>query len=110
MSQVEMLQRLVEQEELRSLRPQLSEPGALAFSSGKRTIQMARQFLQIESRNGTCCRRCVLLVPSKYRARTGVAAEHDVLRERAPIFFVFALQKNAERASELTPRIVAQRP
>src|SRR5215472_9131338 len=108
-AQVEVLQRLVEQQDLRVLHQRLRDASALALASRKRAVALVRPAGEIELPEPVTRAREPLAVVAPCAPRARVAPEHDVVEHAAPEVGGVVLQQQGDAAREIGAGEVAQR-
>src|SRR6266568_3754433 len=107
--QVEMLQRLVEQQDVRVLQEDLRDARPLALPAGKRAIRLRRAIGEIELGERAARGRRAFLVPAPGAPRVWIPAEHDVVERAAPEIGFLVLEQHGDAPGELAARVRGQR-
>src|SRR6266568_1842004 len=107
-AQVEMLQRLVEEQDLRVLYEDLSDARALALSARERAIGLGRMIGEIELGERRLGERGAFRVAAPGALRVRIAAEHDVIEHAAPETGVLVLGQHGDAPGEIAAPVRAE--
>src|SRR5436309_3556654 len=96
-----MLQRLVEQQDVRVLQEELRDAGPLALTAGKRPVALSRTIGQVELGDPATREPVAILVPAPGAPRVRIPAEHDVIEHAAPEIGFLVLEQHGDAPGEL---------
>src|SRR5439155_10515649 len=104
-----MLQRLVEQQDVRVLQEELRDAGPLALTAGKRAVALSRAIGQVELGEAASRECCAFLVPAPGASRVRIAPEHDVIEHAAPEIGFLVLEQHGDAPGEFAAPVRRQR-
>src|SRR5947209_6253914 len=104
-----MLQRLVEQQDVRVLQEELRDARPLALPAGKRAICLGVAIGQVELGEAVPRGRRAFLVPAPGAPRARIPAEHDVVEHATPEIGFLVLEQHGDAPGELAARVRGQR-
>ncbi len=104
-----MLQRLVEQQDVRVLQEDLRDAGPLALPAGKRAVALSRAIGEVELGEPAAREPGAFLVPAPGAPRERIPAEHDVIEHAAPEIGFLVLEQHGDAPGEFAAPVRGQR-
>src|SRR5262245_55832815 len=100
-AQVEMLQRLVEQESLRVLYQNLRDARSLALPARERAVVLRGAVAEVELGETALRPRDALVVPAQAASRGGIATQYDVVEDASPEIRCLVLEQDRDPPGEV---------
>src|SRR5690349_17219726 len=109
MTQIEMLERLVEQQDVGILQEDLRDARALTLAARKRAIRLGFAIGELEFGEPASRERSAFRVAAPGALRTGESAQHDVVEDAPPEIGVLVLEQHGDAPGELAATVRTER-